>query len=115
MKAIFVSFLILTACVDQLGPDEDFTDVPKLAANGITPQQLWNAHLDANVLDATNLTNLAATADGRASGAYIIGCALAAGHSVDHRLVKFVGNPDPHQRAERRPRRRVDEIDPRPA
>ncbi len=98
MKASFALVLILVgACaiddVDDgtVDTSDDYTNVAKLAGNGITPQQLWDAGTSAAVLDSTNLTNLASTISGRAVGPYIVGCALAAGHNVTTSYVNDAG------------------------
>ncbi|MBA3672323.1 MAG: hypothetical protein H0W68_09920 [Gemmatimonadaceae bacterium] len=100
MKATYVLALALVGgCMaDDLGStepsdssDNGYTNVAKIAGNGITPQQLWDAGLTANVLDATSLTQLASTISGRAVGPYIVGCALAAGHNVTTSYVNDVG------------------------
>lgn len=76
----------LGACVDTAAPDDvdstDFTDQPKLAINGITPTMMFNNAMSPNILNATALSTMAATADGRSVGAYYIACALASGHNV---------------------------------
>jgi hypothetical protein len=74
--------LIVPACVDSDLEDTDFTNEGRLVANALTPQQLYNATLASTVLDATSLHTMAATADGRASLIYVVGCALATNHNV---------------------------------
>jgi hypothetical protein len=79
--ALSASFAF-TACVDSDSDQPEIFDEARLVGNGLTPIQLWNATLDASVLDETNLHAMASTADGRAALPYVVGCALASGHGV---------------------------------
>jgi hypothetical protein len=85
VKSILILSLILstTACVDQ--PDamiDDSTDVPRIALNGLTPTQLWNASLTSGVLNSASVNAMAATVDGRSALSYLVGCALPSGTNV---------------------------------
>jgi len=84
---LFSGSLVLGACVDtaptdDVDHDDDVTNPARLSANGITPAQMWSVALTPATLDATVASTLASTADGRAVGAYFVGCALATGHNV---------------------------------
>lgn len=71
------------ACVDQLDDDQtDTTDVPRLAANGMTPNQIQVTTLDAAALTGAGITSIAATADGRSFLTYLVGCALTSSQTL---------------------------------
>jgi hypothetical protein len=95
MKSIlFLSLISLsaTACIDQLDDDQvDTTEVPRLAANGMTPAQIQVTSLDASALTGTAIAPYATTADGRSFLSYLVGCALNSSQTLTTGAYSFTG------------------------
>jgi hypothetical protein len=97
MKSILLLSLIAVsgACVDQIdddGLDETTTsNVPRLAVNGMGPNQTQYTNLDAAPLTGSAISSLTATADGRAYLQYVVSCALDATQSVSANGYTFTG------------------------
>ena len=96
MKSIlFVSIISLAAaaCVDQLdGEQDETTEVPRLAANGMTPNQIQVTSLDAAALTGTSIGSIASTADGRSFLSYLVGCALTSSQTLTTGSYSFTGS-----------------------
>ncbi len=87
MKAFL--FLALTmfaavACVDQ--PEDISTDdsaeAPRIALNGLTPDELASVAVNPAKLGGSALNTMAATSQGKKALTYLVHCALPAGQSV---------------------------------
>jgi hypothetical protein len=89
MKSIGLTIaLALMACVDD---PTTIDTVPKLSANAVTPEQLFNTALDAAVLDQANLDQMASSADARLALRYVMACALAEGQVVTASYIDDAG------------------------
>ncbi len=88
MKSILFLCVISTsvlsgACIDQVDDDQaNTTDVPRLAANGMTPNQIQVTTLDTAALTGAGITSIAATSDGRTFLSYLVGCALTSSQTL---------------------------------
>jgi hypothetical protein len=98
MKAFSISISLVTialgACVDSnSGNDSDVDTTYKLSANGLTPSQFSNAYYNSAQLTQTLIDSMSATADDRASMAYVVKCALASGHNITGNYIDDLGQP----------------------
>jgi hypothetical protein len=85
MKNLALLSVLVVGCVDvetDLAGDEDIEVLPKLATNALTPAQLAGASFNHTALNQASLNTYAGSANGRASLAYVVGCALPVGTSV---------------------------------
>lgn len=71
------------ACIDQVDDDQaDTTDAPRLAANGMYPNQILVTTLDTAALTGAAITSIAATSDGQSFLSYLVGCALTSSQTL---------------------------------
>ncbi|HET7504759.1 MAG TPA: hypothetical protein VFK02_27240 [Kofleriaceae bacterium] len=74
--------LVLGACVAQ--PGAEVTNVPRLSANGMTPDNIAHSQLTTAVLDAGAAAAMAVDAEAQKVLRYAAECALAPGQAVSY-------------------------------
>lgn len=96
MKSLLLVSLITVsgACVDQLDDNnnDDVTEAPRLAVNGLAPSQIQYTTLDAAPLTPANVTGVASTSDGRAFLNYVVSCSLDATQTLTVGGVTYYGS-----------------------
>jgi len=80
---LLIGGFVLTGCVEQSGSQGSVSNVPKLAANGLTPGTMANTQLVTDVLDGASAAAMGSDSDGRRVLAYAVGCALGPTESVE--------------------------------
>jgi hypothetical protein len=82
----FVSVLTLGACITEEDPantqDDDSTDIPRLATNGMLPSYIVGSSLNRGILNDANLSPYASTTNSRSFLGYLVGCALTSSQTV---------------------------------
>jgi hypothetical protein len=85
MRKSMLLAMVLGACVaEPAQPGVDVTNVPRLSANGMTPDNIPQSRLTTAVLDADSAAAMAADSDAQKVLRYAAQCALSSGQTVTY-------------------------------